>query len=64
MSLRTVYAYPSDGEWGDFDEKSNQITGILGEIYRAEADFAPTNYLESLERHDFVDFSYRIGETQ
>ncbi len=65
MAKRLNFTYESwkrvDGAWGDFNLKSKQFDGIVGNIARGEVDFAVAPMTLQIARASGIDYLMPIG---
>ena len=46
-----------DGKFGSFDEKTQQMNGMIGDVHRGEADMALSTLTITSDRYDYVTFT-------
>ena len=57
LNLKPCYVLPPDMLYGDFNEKTGNVTGLIGMAHRHEIDLIPTPLIVSASRARIIDFA-------
>ncbi len=67
LNFRAVYSFPPDGKWGSYDDgddgnATSDWNGMIGMLYRREADLAPAGLSLTSARVRAVDMSMPLAQ--